>query len=101
MVDDLFCARLTGHRGGHAVLAQAGAETSDAGSEAVNPDLGSSWEGHSRGVGASVRDKNSESCGIDRPLRIPLVISCMSQNSTIKSLWNSIQTETLYNTTST
>ena len=33
----------------------------------------SSGEGHSGG-GASVGDENAESCGIVRPLRIPLVI---------------------------
>jgi len=50
MVDDLFfCARLTGRRGGHTLFVQAGAETSDNGAEAVKPDPGSSWEGHSWG----------------------------------------------------
>jgi len=47
MVDGLFCATLTGRRGGHTPLVQAGAETSDTGAEAVEPDPGSSWEGHS------------------------------------------------------
>jgi len=42
-VDSLFfCATLTGHRGGHIPSVQAGAETSDAGAEAVKPDSGSS-----------------------------------------------------------
>jgi len=51
MVDGLFvCATLTGRRGGHTPFVQAGAETSDTGAEAVKPDPGSSWEGHSRGV---------------------------------------------------
>ena len=59
MVDDLFfCATRTGRRGGHAPLAQTGAETSDTGAEAVKPDLGSSWEGHSRWVGAGVGDES-------------------------------------------
>jgi len=50
MVDGLlFCATLTGRRGGHTPFVQAGAETSNTGAEVVEPDLGSSWEGHSRG----------------------------------------------------
>ena len=50
MVDGLFfCATLTGRRGGHTPFVQAGAETSDTGAEAVKPDSGSSWEGHSGG----------------------------------------------------
>ena len=48
MVDGLFfCATLTGRRGGHTPFVQAGAETSDTGAEAIKPDPGSSWEGHS------------------------------------------------------
>jgi len=47
MVGGLFCATLTGRRGGHAPFVRAGAETSDTGTEAVEPDSGSSWEGHS------------------------------------------------------
>jgi len=47
MVDGLFCATLTGRRGGHTPFVQAGAEMSDTGAEAVEPDPGSSWEGHS------------------------------------------------------
>ena len=47
MVDGLICATLTGRRGGHTPFVQAGAETSDTGAEAVKPDPGSSWEGHS------------------------------------------------------
>jgi len=50
MVDGLFCATLTGRSGGHTSFVQAGAETSDIGAEAVEPDSGSSWEGHSWGV---------------------------------------------------
>jgi len=69
-----FCATLTSRRGGYAPFVQAGAETSDTGAEAVKPDPGFSWEGHSRGVGAGVGDENAESCGVVRPLRIPLVI---------------------------
>jgi len=55
---------------------QAGAKTSDTGAEAVKPDPGSSWEGHSEwmGAGVGVGDENSESCGAIRPLHIPLVI---------------------------
>ena len=47
MVVGLFCATLTGRRRGHTPFAQAGAEASDTGAEAVEPDPGSSWEGHS------------------------------------------------------
>ena len=47
MVDGLFCATLTGRRGGHTPFVQAGAETSDTSVEVVEPDPGSSWEGHS------------------------------------------------------
>ena len=50
---------------------QAGVQTSDTGAEAVKC---SSWEAHSRGVGAGVGDKNEESYGAVRPPRIPLVI---------------------------
>ena len=46
---------------------------SNTGAEAVKPDPGSSWEGHSGG-GAGVGDENAESCGIVCPLCIPLVI---------------------------
>ena len=48
MVDGLFFyAILTGRRGGHTPFLHTGAETSDTGAEAVKPDSGSSWEGHS------------------------------------------------------
>jgi len=48
MVDGLlFCATLTGRRGGHTPFVQAREETSDIGAEAVKPDPGSSGEGHS------------------------------------------------------
>jgi len=48
MPDGLFfCATLTDHRGGHTTFVQAGVETSDTSEEAVKPDPGSSWEGHS------------------------------------------------------
>ena len=53
---------------------QAGAETSETGAEAVAPDPGSSWEGHSGGMCTSVCNWNAESCGVLRPLRIPLMI---------------------------
>jgi len=75
MVDSLFfCATLTGRRWGHTPFVQAGVETSRTGAEAVKPGPGSFWEGHSRGMGAGVGDENTESCGVVRPLRIPLVI---------------------------
>jgi len=46
MGNGLFYATLTYRRGDHTLFVQAGAETSDTGAEAVNPDPGSSWEGH-------------------------------------------------------
>jgi len=56
MVDGLFfCTTLTGRRGGHTPFVQAGVEASDTSAEAVKPDPGSSWEGHSGRVGAGVR----------------------------------------------
>jgi len=73
MVDDLFfCVTLTGLRGGHTSFVEVGVKTSDTGAEAVEPDPGSSWEGHS--VGAGVGFENAESCRVVRPMRIPLVI---------------------------
>ena len=54
MVDGLFCATLTDRRGGHAPFLQAEAETSDNSAEAVEPDPGSSWEGHFGRVGTGV-----------------------------------------------
>jgi len=75
MVDGLFiCATLTDRRGGHTPFVQAGAETSNTGAEVVKTDPSSSWDGHSEGMGAGVRDENAESCGVVRPLRVPLVI---------------------------
>jgi len=75
MADGLFfCARLTGCRGGHTQFVQAGAEMSDTGTEAVKPDPGCSWQGHSRRVGAGVGDESTESGSVLQPLRFPLVI---------------------------
>jgi len=79
MVDNMvnglfFCATLTGRRGGHTPFVQARAETSDTGAEAVKPDPGSSWEGHSGMVGTGVWNENAESCGVVHPISIPLVI---------------------------
>ena len=55
MVGGLFhCATLTGGRGCHTAFVQVGTETPDTGAEADKPDPGSSWEGHSEGVGAGV-----------------------------------------------
>ena len=42
-----FCTTHTGCRGGHTPFVQAGAETSDSGTEAVMQDSSFSWEGHS------------------------------------------------------
>jgi len=75
MVDGLFfCATLTGRKGGHTPFVQAGAETSDIGAEAVEPDPGCSWR-VIPGVGAGVGDENAESCETVHPLHIPLVIN--------------------------
>ena len=52
--DGLFCATLTGRRGGHTPSVQVGAETSDTGAEAVEPVPGYSCEGHSGGVSTGV-----------------------------------------------
>ena len=50
MVDSLvFSATLTGRRGFHTLFVQPGAEKSDTGAAAVEPDPGSSWEGRSGG----------------------------------------------------
>jgi len=68
-----FCATLTGGRS-HTLCVQAGAETPNTGAETIKPDPGSSWEGYSGEVGAGVGDENAESCGVVRPLRIPLLI---------------------------
>jgi len=52
MVDSLFFgAILTGRRGGYTSFVQTGAKTPDTGTaEAIKPDPGSSWEGHSGGL---------------------------------------------------
>ena len=84
MVDGLFfCATLTGRRGGHTSFVQAGAETPNTGEEAVKPDPGSFWEGHSGWVGSGVWNENVESCGITRPLRNPLVIGPVCRTSVV------------------
>ena len=55
MADGLFfSATLTGRRGRHTPFVQAGAETSDNDVEAAKPGPGSTWEGHSGGVGTVV-----------------------------------------------
>ena len=83
MVDGLFfCVTLTDCRG-HTSFAQAGAETSDTDAEAVKPDPGSSWEGHSGRVGAGVRDERAESCRVVQPLRVPSVISPERRTSVV------------------
>ena len=69
-----FCATLTGHRGGHTSFVPAGAETSDTGAEAAKPDPGSSWEGHFGGMCTGIWNWSAESCGLVRPLRVPLMI---------------------------
>jgi len=42
-----FCATVTARRGDHAPFVQVGGKTSDTCAEAVKPDPGSSWVGHS------------------------------------------------------
>jgi len=91
MVDGLFtCATLTGRRGGQSPFVRAGAETSDIGAEAVEPDPGSSWEGHS-GVCVCVYRCLDLKCGvmwgcpptprsIDDPPTTPHVCSCCQKN---------------------
>jgi len=69
MFDGLFCATLTGRRGGHTPFVQAGAETADTGAEAVEPDPGSSWEGH---------------CGVVRPLHVPLMIGPLRRTYVVR-----------------
>jgi len=50
VIDGLFfCAKLTGCRGDHTPFVQARRDKSDTSEEAVKPDQGSSWEGHSGG----------------------------------------------------
>jgi len=44
------------------------------GAEMIKPDPGSSFEDHSRGVGAGVGDENVESCRIVHPPCIALMI---------------------------
>jgi len=67
-------ATFTGRRGGHTPFVQAGAETSDTGAEAVKPNPGSYWEGHSGGVCIGICNYSAESCGVVYPLRVPLMI---------------------------
>ena len=70
----LFCATLIDRRGSHTPFVQAGAEMSDTGVEAVKPDPGSPWEGHSEKVFTSIWNKSAESCGVVCPLCTPLMI---------------------------
>jgi len=77
MVDGLFfCATLTGCWGGipGTPFVQAEEETSDTSAEAVKPDQGCSWDGHSEGVAAGDEEESVESCRAVRLLRIPLVM---------------------------
>ena len=57
---------------GHTTFVQTGAETSDTGAEAVQPDPRCSWKSHSRRVGFG--DESTESRSVDLTLRIPSVI---------------------------
>jgi len=47
----IFCATLTGRRGGHTPFVQTGAETSDTSAEAIELDTRCSWQDHSMRVG--------------------------------------------------
>jgi len=77
MIDGLFfCTTLTGRRGGHTQFVQAGAEASENGAEAIEPDPGCSWEGHSEGVGAGVGDESAESCRIVRYQLVATLMLC-------------------------
>jgi len=69
-----LCAGLIGRRGRHTPFVQAGAETSDTGAEAVEPDPRCSWKGDSKRVSADARDESTESRGALQPLRVPSVI---------------------------
>ena len=87
MVDGLFCATLTGRRGGHTPFVQAGVETSDTGAEAVEPDPGSSWEGLSGGMYLCLELKCAvlwgcppTLCSIDDPPTAPQVCCCCQKN---------------------
>jgi len=72
MVDGLFCATLTGLRGGHTPFVQAGAESPDTGAEAVMPNPRCPWQGHSWRVSAGF--ESTEPRSVVQPLRTPLVI---------------------------
>jgi len=75
MFGGLFlCATLTGRKGGHTPVVQAGAETSDTGAEAVKPDPPHSWQAHSSRVGADVGVETTESRSVVQQPRIPSVI---------------------------
>jgi len=78
-----FCATLTGCRGDHTQFVQAGAEMSDTGMEAVKPDPGCSWQGHSRRVGAGVGDESAESGSVLQPPRILSVIRPKRRTSVV------------------
>ena len=71
----IFCDTLTGLNGGHTPFVQAGAKTSETSPEAVKPDPGCFWEGHSEGMGDGVGDENAKSYRIVCLLRIPLVVT--------------------------
>ena len=74
MVDGLFfCATFTGRRGGHTPFVQAGAETSDTGAEAVKPDPALFGRVIPGGLYRCL-ELSAESCGVVRPLRVPLMI---------------------------
>jgi len=75
MVHDLFfCVILTGRRGGHTPFVQAGAETSDTGTEALRRTQVVLGRVIPRGWEPVSGIKKAESCEVVRPLRIPLVI---------------------------
>ena len=69
-----FCATLAGRRRGPTAFVHTGAERPHTRAKAVKQGPCSSWERRSAGLGACVGNEGAESCGVVRPLRIPLVI---------------------------
>jgi len=65
MVDGvIFCATLTGCRGGHTSFVQAGVQMPNTNAVAVEPDPRCSSEGHAEKVRANIEDENSDSCWV-------------------------------------
>ena len=73
---------------GHTPFVQAGAETSNTSAEAVMQDPVCSWKGHSRRVGADVRDESKESRGVVQSLCILSVIRPVRHTSDVVVRWS-------------